>query len=138
LPYAEVSVNSPIARRQTFSYTIPTGLSVDIGRAVWVPFGNRVLQGIVIELSLYPSVEQTREIIGLIDDVPLLSPARIKLARWLSEYYLCPLSDAIAPMLPPGFERKTTTLISATGQKKSPGDHIATCGTQPYHKKLSH
>jgi len=114
LPYAEVSVNSPIARRQTFSYTIPAGLSVDIGQAVWVPFGNRVLQGIVAELSLYPSVKQTREIISVIDDSPPLSPVRIKLARWLSEYYLCPLSDAIAPMLPPGFERKTTTLISAT------------------------
>ena len=114
MPYAEVSVNSPIARRQTFSYTIPGSLSVDLGQAVWVPFGDKVLQGIVLELSQYPSVEQTREIIGVIDDSPLLSQARIKLARWLSEYYLCPLSDAIAPMLPPGFERKTTTFISAT------------------------
>ncbi len=112
--YAEVSVNSPVAQRQAFSYAIPDGLSVDIGQAVWVPFGNRVLQGIVLELSRYPSVEETKEIIGVIEAQPLLSPARVTLARWLSEYYLCPLFDAVALMLPPGFERKTLAFISAS------------------------
>jgi primosomal protein N' (replication factor Y) len=114
LPYAEVSVNSPIARRQTFSYSIPGNLSVDIGQAVWVPFGSKVLQGIVLELSQRPSVEQTREIIDVIGDSPLLSPARVKLAQWLSDYYLCPPFDAVAPLLPPGFERKTLTFVSIT------------------------
>ncbi|UCG54212.1 MAG: primosomal protein N' [Dehalococcoidia bacterium] len=114
MPYAEVSVNSPIARRQTFSYTIPSGLSIDIGQAVWVPFGDKVLQGIVLELNQYPSVEQTREIVSVIDDSPLISPNQAELARWLSEYYLCPIFEAIALMLPPGFERKTITYISAT------------------------
>jgi len=114
LPYAEVSVNSPVAQRQAFSYTIPEGLSVDIGQAVWVPFGDKVLQGIVLELSQYPSVEETREIAGLIESRPILSPAHVSLARWLSNYYLCSLFDAVALMLPPGFERKTLTFISAS------------------------
>ena len=133
MPYAEVSVNSPIARRQTFSYAIPKGLSIDIGQAVWVPFGDKVLQGIVLELSQHPSVEQTRDIIGVIGDNPLLSPARVKLARWLSEYYLCPLSDAVAPMLPPGFERKTITLISATA---AAGDYDLSSLTPPQHQVI--
>ena len=114
MPYAEVSVNSPVAQRQAFSYTIPEGLSVDIGQAVWVPFGDKVLQGIVLELSQYPSVEETREIAGLIEPRPILSPAHVSLARWLSNYYLCSLFDAVALMLPPGFERKTLTFISAS------------------------
>ncbi len=117
MPYAEVSVNSPIARRQTFCYDIPDNLRIGIGQAVWVPFGDKVLQGIVLEINQSPSVEQTREIIDTIDDKPLLSPIQVKLARWISEYYLCPLFDAVSPMLPPGFERKTITFISvsATG-----------------------
>ena len=114
MPYAEVSVNSPVAQRQAFSYTIPEGLSVDIGQAVWVPFGDKVLQGIVLELSQYPAVEETREIAGLIESRPILSPAHVSLARWLSDYYLCPLFDAVALMLPPGFERKTLTFISSS------------------------
>jgi primosomal protein N' (replication factor Y) len=110
--YAEVSVNSPVAQRRTFSYTIPSGLSIDVGQAVWVPFGNKLLQGIVLELSSYPAVEETREIAGVIEPRPLLSPSHVLLARWLSEYYLSPLFDAVALMLPPGFERRTVTLIS--------------------------
>ena len=88
--YAEVAVNSPIAQRRTFSYAIPSGLSIDIGQAVWVPFGEKLLQGIVLELGDYPSVAETREISGVIDPRRLLSPTRIRLARWISEYYHCP------------------------------------------------
>jgi len=110
--YAEVSVNSPIAQRRTFSYAIPPGLSVDVGQAVLVPFGDKLLQGIILELSQYPSVEETREIAGVIEPRPLLSPAQVSLARWISEYYLSPLFDAVALMLPPGFERRALTLVS--------------------------
>jgi len=109
--YAEVTVNSPIAQRRTFSYAIPSGLSIDVGQAVWVPFGDKLLQGIVLELSDYPSVEETREIAGIIDPHPVLSPAQVKLARWISEHYLSPLFEAAALMLPPGFERKAVTFI---------------------------
>ena len=112
MPYAEVSVNSPIAQRRMFSYAIPSGLSIEAGQAVWIPFGNKVLQGIVLELSEYPSVTETKEIAGIISPQPLLSPAQVLLARWLSDYYLCPLFDAVALMLPPGFERKVLTFIS--------------------------
>jgi len=110
--YAEVCVNSPIAQRSTFSYSIPPGLSVDVGQAVWVPFGDKLLQGIVLELTRYPSVEETKEIAGIIEPRPLLSPVHVLLARWISENYLSPLFDAVALMLPPGFERKAITFIS--------------------------
>ncbi len=110
--YAEVSVNSPIAQRRTFSYAIPSGLSIDVGQAVWVPFGAKLLQGIVLELSDYPAVEETKEIAGVIEFRSLLSPPHVLLARWLSEHYLSPLFDAVALMLPPGFERKIVTFIS--------------------------
>ncbi|GAJ08800.1 unnamed protein product, partial [marine sediment metagenome] len=110
--YAEVSVNSPIAQRMAFSYAIPSGLNIEVGQAVWVPFGDKLLQGIVVELSRYPSVEETREIAGVIEPDPLLSPVHVLLARWISEHYLSPIFDAVALMLPPGFERRALTFIS--------------------------
>ncbi|MDD5590748.1 MAG: primosomal protein N' [Dehalococcoidales bacterium] len=112
--YAEVSVNSPAAQRRTFSYTIPADLNIEIGQTVWVPFGSKLLQGIVLELTDYPAVTETREIAGVIEDIPLLSPPRISLARWISGYYLSPLFEAISLMLPPGFKRKALTFISTT------------------------
>jgi primosomal protein N' (replication factor Y) (superfamily II helicase) len=112
MKYAEVSVNSPVAQRRTFSYAIPSGLGVCAGHAVLVPFGEKVLQGIVLELSPLPAVEDTREILDIIEAEPILSQTQISLARWISEYYLSPLFDAVALMLPPGFERKAITFIS--------------------------
>ncbi len=129
--YAEVSVNSPIAQRRTFSYTIPPSLSIDVGQAVWVPFGDKLLQGIVVELSDYPSVAETREIAGVIDPRPLLSPARVGLARWISEHYLSPLFEAVALMLPPGFERKVLTFIS--GPSSPPEYDLASLNQEQRH-----
>ena len=110
--YAEVCVNSSIAQRRTFSYGIPLGLSIGLGQAVWVPFGDKVLQGVVMDLTDFPAVEKTRDIDDVIDSRPVLSPGRVSLAYWISEQYLSPLFDAVALMLPPGFERKALTFIS--------------------------
>ncbi|MFC1899411.1 primosomal protein N' [Chloroflexota bacterium] len=116
--YAEVSVNSSIAQRRTFSYSIPPHLDVRSGQAVWVPFGNNLLQGVVLELCDYPAVEETREITGIIETEPFLSSSRILLARWISEYYLSPLFDAVSLFLPPGFERNTVTFVSLASDKR--------------------
>jgi len=112
--YAEVSVNSPAANRRTFSYAIPAGLNIAVGQAVWVPFGNKLLQGIVLELTDYPSVTETREISGTIYPYPLVSQIHITLARWISQHYLSPLFDTLSLMLPPGFKRKSLTCVSLT------------------------
>ena len=108
--YAEVAVNSPGAQRRTFCYAVPSGITV--GHAVWVPFGPRVAQGIVFQLTEYPSVEQTRDIAGLIDPRPLLSPSQVELARWISDYYLSSPFDAASLMMPPGFERRVLTFVT--------------------------
>ncbi len=112
--YAEVSVNSPAAQRRTFSYSIPPGLSINVGQAVLVPFGDRLLQGVVLELTDYPAVEETKEIAAVIEPRPVLSQAYVSLARWISEHYISPLFDAVALMLSPGFERKALTFVTAS------------------------
>jgi primosomal protein N' (replication factor Y) len=110
--YAEVSVNSPAAQRRAFSYTVPSDMEIREGQAVLVPFGEKVLQGVVLELGPVPAVADTREIIDVIESRPVLSSYHLSLARWIRDYYLSPLFDAVALMLPPGFERRTATYIS--------------------------
>jgi len=109
--YAEVSVNSPVAQRRTFSYAIPDGLDVRAGQAVLVPFGEKVLQGVVIELTPLPAVEDTRDILGIIATVPALSPHQLSLARWICDYYLAPLFSCVALFLPPSFERRAVAFL---------------------------
>src|SRR4030042_790133 len=116
MKYAEVAVNSPIAQRRSFCYSIPPELNIDIGQAVRVPFGSKILQGIVVKVSDYPSFEVTKEISSLITSFPLLSAAYIELAFWLNYHYLSPLFDAVALMLPPGFEQRLATILQLLPQ----------------------
>jgi primosomal protein N' (replication factor Y) len=119
LSFAEVSVNSPAGERQLFSYSIPDNLTLAAGHAVWVPFGSRVLQGIVVELSDFPAVQSVRPVDSLIQPEPLLSMKQLELAQWISSYYLSPLFAAIALFLPPGFERQPLTFLSVTDKTES-------------------
>lgn len=111
MPYADVAVSSPVVSCRTFSYAIPSHIEATVGLAVWVPFGPRIIQGIIIQLSEYPQVEATREIVGVVDKRPVLFPSQLELARWISDYYVAPLFDSAALMLPPGFERNLVTFF---------------------------
>lgn len=110
--YAEVAVNSPAAGRPTFSYSVPSGLTVCVGHAVWVPFGPQTVQGIVVELAPQPQVPDTRPILDVIGEEPVLGESQVKLARWISERYLAPLFDCLSLMLPPGLERRYVVTFS--------------------------
>ncbi|MBU17511.1 MAG: hypothetical protein CL725_07390, partial [Chloroflexi bacterium] len=59
LRYAEVAVDAAVAHSRTFSYSIPPRFTVQSGQLVWVPFGRRVLQGLVVELVDIPNVPET-------------------------------------------------------------------------------
>ena len=80
---------------------------MEVGYGVRVPFGPRVLQGIVVEVTDKPSFPDTRDIEQLISSSPIISSERIKLALWIADYYISPLWSSIALFLPPGFERNT-------------------------------
>ena len=86
-----------------------------------MPFGQKTVQGIVVELTDVPAFEPTRDITGVIDTQPLLSGKQLLLAKWLSDYYLSPLFDALALMLPPGFERRVLTIVSLTQRETDAG-----------------
>jgi primosomal protein N' (replication factor Y) (superfamily II helicase) len=107
MKYAEVAVNAPGGHRHAFTYSTPPSLDVRAGQGVWAPFGARTVKGIVTGLSDHASVEATRDLISVINGVPLLSEQRINLAKWIASYYLAPLFESVALMLPPGFERNT-------------------------------
>ncbi len=129
--YAEVAVNSPAYAQggRSFSYSIPPEMEMSIGRAVRVPFGSRLLEGVVVELTDTPAFEQTKDIFSLIEEVPPIRQELVALARWISTYYLCPLYDALSLMLPPGFERKSLLFISGTAKLADLDSEVATTGS---------
>ena len=106
MKYAEVAVDAPIGYGQTLSYGIAHQPDILPGALVWVPLGARLTQGIVFDLSDESQAEVTRDVASVVAAPPLVGRAGLDLARWISRRYLCSLFDAVAPMLPPGFQAR--------------------------------
>src|SRR4051794_31001307 len=111
--FVEVAVNSGLPHRGSFSYAVPEGMMLAVGDGVFVPFGRRFLQGIVVDVVDVPSFSEPKPVDARLGDAPIISPERVALAKWLAEYYLAPLFASVALMLPPGFERKPLTFYES-------------------------
>ena len=88
-------------------------MTLSVGDGVFVPFGRRFLQGIVVDVVDVPSFSEPKPVDARLGDAPIISPERVALAKWLAEYYLAPLFASVALMLPPGFERKPLTFYES-------------------------
>jgi primosomal protein N' (replication factor Y) len=133
MKYAEVVVNTPLRRQpkavvegyppegatayrplsMTFHYSIPPYLQdeVALGQLVWVPFGPRRLQGVIMGFSDTAPVEETKDLHQIVDPQSVLLPPQIELAHWISETTLAPLINCVLLMLPPGVEQRVELVV---------------------------
>src|SRR5260370_24572261 len=96
-----VAVRVPL--RPTFKFAISEALmgTVQPGRRVLVPFRKKAMVGGVVEVAeSAPQGAKIREISGVLDFVPALTPKLIALAHWIAGYYLAPVGDMVRAMLP--------------------------------------
>jgi primosomal protein N' (replication factor Y) (superfamily II helicase) len=107
---AEVALATSVGENSLYHYQVPAELAdgVGVGTLVHVPFGPRELQGVVFEPDAQPiQARPLKPIRAVLDPVPVVTPAGIALARWVSAYYSCPVAEVLAAMLPPGLARHT-------------------------------
>ncbi|MFQ5738400.1 MAG: primosomal protein N' [Acidobacteriota bacterium] len=107
-PFLEVAV--PLRVYRTFTYSTPPAMRARVraGARVLVPFRNRLLTGIVLELHDRAPQAEPKAVTRLLDEGPLLSSHLLQLGLWLASYYLAPPGEALRVMLPPGLlSRKT-------------------------------
>ena len=100
-----INIEAPLAG--VFHYHVPRDMqrSLRVGHLVEVEFGRRLAQGIIIGFDDEAPVADTKPIIALIDETPVVFWWQIELAQWLSERYLTPLNACLRLMLPPGLTR---------------------------------
>ena len=97
----------------TFSYRVPVGRDVGPGEVVHVPFGQRTLQGIVVEgpTDLPGYHGEIRNLDEPVEGAPRLNEVQLDLARWIADEYLAPPWESHALMLPPGAGEQPQTRI---------------------------
>jgi len=100
VPIARVTLE--IALRREFDYAIPPDLidRVEIGSRVKVPFGSREVLGVVTGLPESSPHSNLKFLSNVIGALSLVTPNILALARWIAEYYCCPVETALKSVLP--------------------------------------
>jgi primosomal protein N' (replication factor Y) len=114
-PFCNVALAVPL--RTTFTYAVPFALrgTVQPGSRVLVPFRERAMVGVVVELvENAPEGTKIREITRVLDFVPALTPKLMELAHWIAGYYLAPVGEVFRAMLPPVTELESQRQILLT------------------------
>src|ERR1700693_2211836 len=113
--FCNVALAVPL--RTTFTYAVPEQLraTVQPGVRVLVPFRQKSLVGVVVDLPERPPEKaKVREIARVLDVIPALTPGLIELGHWIAGYYLAPVGEVFRAMLPPVTEVRSRQQIAIT------------------------
>src|ERR671935_1837571 len=113
---ARVVVELPL--ETPLDYHIPPDLRpcCRIGQRVLVPLGKRQILGYIVGLASTSTVADLKELVEILDETPLLTPALLQLTRWIAEYYLCPWGQVLKAAVPEGFRVQTEAVYSLMAQ----------------------
>ncbi|MEK9156398.1 MAG: primosomal protein N' [Patescibacteria group bacterium] len=96
------------ADREIFSYLVPDRFvdEIKVGSIVSVPFGRRRVLAVVVGLQAESASPYKLKEVLAVDGDFTLPEGYLEIARWIADYYLCSLGEAIALFLPPLLKRK--------------------------------
>lgn len=113
--YLFATVVLPLALPKPYTYHIPEELvsTVQFGVRVEVKFGkNRLYTALVIDIKQDgPTAYETKPILSVIDDAPIVTSHQIKLWEWMSSYYCCTMGEVMNAALPANLKLASETQV---------------------------
>ncbi|MDR2965744.1 MAG: primosomal protein N' [Treponema sp.] len=95
-----------IPNSSSFTYQVDDKKLASAGKRAMVPFGRRELTGYIIgerdTLPMGVKEESVKKIRRVVDADPLFGTENVELAKWMADYYLCSLGQALSCMIPSG------------------------------------
>ncbi len=101
-----VAINLPVKNLfRQFTYAVPPKLDfVDSGWRVVVPFSGQKVEGFVVERVPFPQdaalADRLKSVEAAIGDVPWFDKEMLATARWMAQYYMCSLAEAMRLFVP--------------------------------------
>lgn len=113
-----VDVILPLALPKTYTYSIPSNLAgeIKVGMRVVVSFGKKKLYAALVYRvhQQAPENYQTKDILQLIDEAPIVLPTQLKFWEWIADYYMCTLGEVMKAALPSALKMESDTYIGRT------------------------
>ncbi|MEZ5989041.1 MAG: primosomal protein N' [Planctomycetota bacterium] len=122
--FASVALDLPLTKE--FTYRVPGPLlgRVDRGSRVRVPFGKRLLSGVVVGLGEESGVpaDKLRELQHCFEEIPRLPPEVLAFTRAMAEEYACSWGTALEAALPGSLKRRPSRTLPALSLARPLGD----------------
>jgi primosomal protein N' (replication factor Y) (superfamily II helicase) len=98
--YVRVIIDRAIHRE--LDYSVPEILAerVEVGSRVRVPFRDKSALATVLAVIEHTEASGIRPVEAIVGDGPILSTELLELAKWMGEYYCCPIETVIRSLLP--------------------------------------
>jgi primosomal protein N' (replication factor Y) len=100
------------------TYSVPEQMEAELlqGQLVSVPYGERLVEGIVWNIVREEKVDLDEDIAlrplhSILDTEPALLPHQQELALWISEYYITPLAQVTLLMLTRGLMQRSQFVL---------------------------
>lgn len=111
-----VDIILPFSLRDLFTYQVPPELVVqcEIGKRVVVQFGKKKIYSAIIKTihQNEPQGFETKNIISVIDHIPLITSTQLDFWEWMADYYMCSQGDVYKAALPSGLRLASNTIIA--------------------------
>jgi primosomal protein N' (replication factor Y) len=127
-----ISVAVPIPFLDLLTYNVPAQFAMPaVGARVRVPVGTRTVSGCVVEAPAAGAAPaEVKDVLDIVDVDSFLPPAIVELCRWVADYYLAGIGDAVAVALPPGARHKASAFRTRRTATLTPHGRSA-AGTLP-------
>jgi primosomal protein N' (replication factor Y) len=109
--FADVVFDRPLDHAYTYAVGDALRGAVAVGKRVRAPFGrgDKSTVGYCVRLSESAPDRPVKELVGVLDEEPLLTDDLLRLTRWMADYYLCGWGQVLNAVVPAGARDRSGT-----------------------------
>ena len=111
-----IDIQTTELKDKLFSYEIPEALQGEafIGAHVLVPFGPKLVGGMIISLSetVSDKIKTIKQIAEIVEAEPLFDKEYVEFLYWVAEYYCAGVADVISAAIPSSFAPKFKKVVT--------------------------
>ncbi len=116
---AQVAINIPYS--DPYDYWVPEEFknNVSMGSRVLVSIRSRYIIGVITGFLGSTENNQLKNILGIIDGVPVFNAQMLSFTKWISDYYLCSWGEALESSIPASIKPKVKLKVRVDFDKVS-------------------
>ncbi len=114
----DVAINLPVKSIfKQFTYLVPENMHfLECGWRVVVPFGSQKVEGFIVAQKKLPEdFQKLKKIEAVLGDKPWFDEEMLATAKWLSEYYMCSMAEAMRLFVPGKTSIRRTSVKDENG-----------------------